>query len=69
MTTIEHVLPREPLDRMLSACFRGGELRRRELRLTAEAAHAIAKTYPTTQVRHLDGCWYEISFEEVPCHG
>ena len=50
------------LDRELSRAFCGGELLRRELRLTDEQAHALADRYPVT-VQPMGEQWYTVTFE------
>ena len=58
MTTIE-------IEQTLTAAFHGGDLRRRELRLTAEEAAYIAAHYPaalTPLGPGADKTWYEITF-------
>ncbi|MCC8121953.1 MAG: hypothetical protein LIO58_00185 [Oscillospiraceae bacterium] len=51
----------------ISDCFSGGELRRRELRLTEEEARCIARLYPA-QVRPMGQAWYEIVFQGAEQH-
>ena len=58
----------ESLDRLLSRCFTGGELLRRELRLTEEQAAYVAGHYPA-QVVSMGEHWYEITFQEAFCNG
>ena len=68
MTTIEKTAPDDGLNALLSECFSGGEILRRELRLTAAQARYVAETYPAS-LRPMGGGWYEITFQEVYCHG
>ena len=56
------------LERILSDAFRGGELRRRELRLTPEEAdyiraHSAARLTPMGESG--GKTWYEITFQGV----
>ena len=54
------------LDKMLSEAFDGGDIRRRELRLTPEEAGWIAARYPVRVVPLGSGGdknWYEIIFQ------
>ena len=46
----------------MSQCFAGGEVRRRELRLTGEQAGLIARRYPAGVSPMGDG-WYEVTFQ------
>ncbi|MCD7947047.1 MAG: hypothetical protein LUG13_01955 [Oscillospiraceae bacterium] len=55
------------LGEKISDCFSGGELRRRELRLTEEEARRAARLYPVT-VRPLGQSWYEIVFQGAEQH-
>ena len=58
----------EALDRLLSRCFAGGELLRRELRLTeAQAAYVVG--HYDVRVVPMGEHWYEISFQEAFCNG
>ena len=52
------------IEHTLSEAFRGGELRRRELRLSPEEADYIRTHYQAslTPLTAGDGAWYEISF-------
>lgn len=54
----------DSLGETLSLAFRGGERRRRELRLTEAEAGEIARRY-SAQVRDLGDGWYEIEFGGV----
>lgn len=49
-------------DRLLSAAFHGGELTRRELRLSEEDARFLADHYPAA-VQPLGEQWYQVTFE------
>lgn len=49
-------------DRLLSAAFHGGELTRRELRLSDEDAQYLADHYPAV-VQPMGEQWYQVSFE------
>lgn len=49
------------LEDRVSAAFHGGEVRRRELRLTAEEAEYAQKRYDA-QVAPMGADWYEITF-------
>lgn len=51
-------------DRLLSSAFHGGELTRRELRLSDEQARFLAEHYPAT-VTPLGEQWYQVTFEEA----
>ena len=69
MVTKENRQEERGLDRLLSECFAGGELLRRELRLTGEQASVLAQRYPAA-VRPMGENWYEISFQEAyHCYG
>ena len=50
------------LDRLLSAAFHGGELTRRELRLSDEDALLLTRHYPAA-VQPLGEQWYQVTFE------
>ena len=59
MTTLE-------IEQVLSDAFRGGELRRRELRLSQEEAEAIRASFPArlAPLGESGGkTWYEITFQ------
>ena len=58
----------ETLDRLISQCFAGGELLRRELRLTATQAACVADHYGA-QVVAMGEHWYEITFQEAFYNG
>ena len=58
MTTIEE----RSLGALVSQCFAGGEVRRRELPLTGEQAGLIARRYPAGVSPMGDG-WYEVTFQ------
>lgn len=60
MTTIEE----GSVGALVSRCFAGGELRRRELRLTGEQAALIAGRYPA-KVSNMGDGWYEVTFQGV----
>ena len=49
------------LERRISESFEGGQIRRRELRLTEAEAGYVALTYPA-DLRPLGDHWYEITF-------
>lgn len=51
-------------DRLLSSAFHGGELTRRELRLSDEQARFLAEHYPAT-VEAMGEQWYQVTFEEA----
>lgn len=69
MITREKSQGEDGLGRLLSECFAGGELLRRELRLTGEQASLLAQRYPAA-VRPMGENWYEISFQEAyHCYG
>lgn len=51
-------------DRLISSAFHGGELTRRELRLSDEDARFLAEHYPAT-VTPLGEQWYQVTFEEA----
>lgn len=56
------------LEQKITAAFRGGELRTRELRLTSEEADYIRARYPalvTPMGPAADRSWYEITFRGV----
>ena len=59
MTTIEK---EEALGNLISQCFSGGEICRRELRLSPAQAGQIAGRYPAG-VRPIGDGWYEITFQ------
>ncbi len=61
-------MTRIEIENLLSAAFCGGEICRRELRLTEEAAGYIAVHYPA-RVTALGGAWYEITFRGGLPHG
>ncbi len=61
-------MSRIEIEAMLSAAFCGGEICRRELRLTEEEAGYIAAHYPAG-VAALGGNWYEITFRGGLSHG
>jgi len=61
---IEITSDQRQLEQKLSACFSGGERRKRELRLTQAEARCAAALYPIA-VRPLGGTWYEITFQGV----
>ena len=63
MTTIEKKAPAGGMGRLLSECFAGGEICRRELRLSREQAGQVARDYPASQVRPMGDSWYEITFQ------
>ena len=58
----------ERLDRLISQCFAGGELLRRELRLTEAQAAYVAGHY-CAQVVAMGEHWYEITFQEAFYNG
>ena len=58
----------ERLVRLISQCFAGGELLRRELRLSRTLAERLAADYPA-QVRPMGENWYEITFQGAYFHG
>ena len=64
MTKIENMREDSGLGRLLSECFAGGELLRRELRLSRAQAERLAADYPA-RVIPLGQDWYEISFQEA----
>ena len=64
MMKIEKDWPDPGLDRLISECFCGGELRLRELRLTPEQACRLAADYPAL-VEPVGEDWYQISFQEA----
>ena len=49
------------LERWISESFEGGQIRRRELRLTEAEAGYVALAYPAS-LRPLGNQWYEITF-------
>ena len=55
---------RQALSALISECFVGGEICRRELRLSEEQAGLLARDYPAS-VRPMGGSWYEITFQGV----
>ncbi len=59
MTTIEE---ERSLSALVSQCFAGGRLRRRELRLSSGQAGLLARNYPA-DVRPMGDGWYEITFQ------
>ena len=52
------------LSALISECFAGGEVCRRELRLSEEQAGLLAQNYPAS-VRPMGESWYEITFQGV----
>ena len=58
----------ESLDQLISQCFAGGEVLRRELRLTEPQAAYVAGHY-CAQVVPMGEHWYEITFQEAYNHG
>lgn len=58
----------ETMDRLISRCFAGGELLRRELRLTEDQAAYVAGHY-RAQVIPMGEHWYEITFQEAFYNG
>ena len=60
--------PDPGVEELISRCFRGGELLRRELRLTEGQAAYVAGHY-AAQVIPLGEHWYEITFQEAFYHG
>ena len=68
MTKIENMREDSGLGRLLSECFAGGELLRRELRLTEAQAAYVAGHY-CAQVIPMGENWYEITFQGAYFHG
>ena len=68
MTKIENMREETGLGRLLYECFAGGELLRRELRLSRAQAERLAADYPA-QVRPMGENWYEITFQGAYFHG
>ena len=66
--TIPVITPDPELDRLISQCFAGGELLRRELRLTEAQAAYVAGHY-AAQVIPMGEHWYEITFQEAFYNG
>ena len=66
--TIPVITPDPELDRLISQCFAGGELLRRELRLTDTQAACVAGCYGA-QVVPMGEHWYEITFQEAFYNG
>ena len=64
----ENIRETDGLDKLLSQCFAGGELLRRELRLSRAQAERLAADYPA-QVRPMGENWYEITFQGAYFHG
>ena len=66
MTTIEIAA----LEAALSSAFRGGELRRRELRLTAEEAEYLTLRWERVRLTALspsgDKMWYTVELNTLP---
>ena len=60
MTTIESADALR-LEGRISESFEGGQVRRRELRLTEAEAGYVALHYPA-DLRPMGGQWYEITF-------
>ncbi len=52
-------------EKRLSALFRGGELLRRELRLTAAEYDYLLHTYPAAVITPMGENWYELSWKEA----
>ena len=69
MTTIERKPEGQRLERLISDCFSGGEICRRELRLQDGEAQALEQAYPASRVRPMGGSWYEITFQGAFQHG
>ena len=68
MTKIENMREDSGLGRLLSECFAGGELLRRELRLSRGQAEGLAADYPA-DVRPMGENWDEITFRGAYFHG
>ena len=68
MTKIANMRGDSGLGGWLSECFAGGELLRRELRLSRAQAERLAADYPA-QVRPMGENWYEITFQGAYFHG
>lgn len=51
-------------EKRLSAAFRGGELKRRELRLTKAEHDYMLRTYPAAVLAPMGENWYELSWKE-----
>lgn len=49
----------------LSALFHGGELRRRELRLTQGEYDYLVRTYPQAGLTPMGEDWYELVWKEA----
>lgn len=64
----EIIQENETLDRLISRCFEGGALLRRELRLTEAQAAYVAGHY-AAQVIPMGEHWYEITFQEAFYNG
>ena len=66
MTTIEIAA----LEETLSSAFQGGELRRRELRLTAEEAEYLALRWERVRLTAMspsgDKMWYTVELNVLP---
>ena len=69
MIKTDNHTPDSALEQLLSECFSGGELRRRELRLSETQAYRVTQFYPASQVRPLGGSWYEITFQGAYRYG
>ena len=69
MTTIETNTPEAALSALISECFSGGEVLRRELRLTNEQAALFTRCYPAGRADPIGNGWYEITFQGVFRYG
>lgn len=68
MTQIDKDFDAPAFELRLSACFLGGEVCRRELRLTAAEADYLRCACPA-DLRPLGEGWYEIAFQNAGAHG
>lgn len=52
-------------EQRLSALFRGGEIMRRELRLTESERDYLASAYPSAVLTAMGDGWYELSWKRA----
>jgi len=52
-------------EKRLSALFRGGERRRRELRLTQAEFDYLTRAYPAAVLTPMGESWYELSWKKA----
>ncbi len=52
-------------EQQLSALFHGGELLRREVRLTAQEHAYMASAYPSARLSPMGDGWFEVSWKKA----